>query len=74
MSGSVSRREFLGTVVVAGLAAGPGAGLVGADVDRSGSREGRSRVSIAPELLQPFDYRGVGINGGRWARQYEMAR
>ena len=69
MDKSVSRREFLGTMVVGGLTVGSlgGTGLGGP----GGVGPKPPQASI---LLQPFDYQGVRLTGGRWAQQYQMAR
>ena len=69
MESNVNRREFLGTVVGAGLALGLPDETVGASIGRGAGKRAEGAL-----LLQPFDHKGVRLTGGRWARQYEMAR
>ena len=68
MDNLVNRREFMGTVVGASLAVG-----LPSEVLAEPGASGRKRAE-GELLLHPFDYKGVRLTGGRWARQYEMAR
>lgn len=69
MDTPLSRREFLGTMVAGGLTVGSLGGIPG-----DAFAGGAWKRSAAPLLLEPFDYQGVRLTGGRWARQYQMAR
>ncbi len=73
MSERMNRREFLGTMA-AGAALGPGAlGMIGAD-GTAGAPAGSATKGAGRVVLEPFDYRGVRLGDGRWARQWRMAR